>query len=120
MNQTQSREMWDTVEVPVAGMDCAGCTKSVQQALTALPGVHSADVLLSSEKAIIRLDPRQVDLPAIRTAVEGAGYRVPAPVAAEQSPATKAGEQGFTRAVLGFLGAVFGAVLFIVVVVEWL
>jgi Cd2+/Zn2+-exporting ATPase/Cu+-exporting ATPase len=120
MSQTQPRETWETVEVPVAGMDCAGCTKSVQQALTALPGVQSADVLLSSEKAIIRLDPLQVDLPAIRTAVEGAGYRVPEPKAAEQSPATRAGEQGFTRAVFGLLGVVFGAVLFIVVVGEWL
>jgi Cd2+/Zn2+-exporting ATPase/Cu+-exporting ATPase len=120
MSQTKPRETWDTIELPVAGMDCTGCTRSVQQALTALPGVHSADVLLSSEKAIIRLDPRQVDLPAIRTAVEGAGYRVPEPVAAEQSPATRAGEQGFTRAILGLLGVVFGAVLFIVVVGEWL
>ena len=31
-----------TLEVPIAGMDCAGCTRSVQQALTALPGVERA------------------------------------------------------------------------------
>jgi P-type Cu+ transporter len=110
----------ETLELPVAGMDCAGCTKSVQQALTALPGVHSADVLLSSEKAIIRLDPTAVDRPALTRAVESAGYRVPEPIAADQSEATQAGERGFTRAIFGLLGIVFGAVLFIVVVGEWL
>jgi cation transport ATPase len=114
-----TQQTLETLELPVAGMG-AGCTKSVQQALTALPGVHSAEVLLSSEKAIIRLDPTAVDRPALTRAVEGAGYRVPAPIAADQSDATQAGERGFTRAIFGLLGIVFGAVLFIVVVGEWL
>ena len=109
-----------TIEVPIAGMDCAGCTRSVQQALTALPGVHAADVLLASEKAIVRLDPAAVDLPALTRAIERAGYRVSQPIAADESAATEAGERGFTRAVFGLLGVVFGAVLFIVVVGEWL
>jgi len=110
-----------TIEVPVHGMDCVGCTRSVQQALTNLPGVQSADVLLSAEKAIIRLDPAQVDLPMIRRAVEGAGYRVPAPTPApEESRALQAETRGFSRAVFGLFGVVFGAVLFIAVVGEWL
>src|SRR6185295_14288499 len=109
-----------TLELPIAGMDCAGCTRSVQQALTALPGVHSADVLLAAEKAIIRLDPMAVDRATLTSAVEGAGYRVPAPITADESEATAAGERGFTRAIFGLLGIVFGAVLFIVVVGEWL
>ncbi len=108
------------VEIPVAGMDCAGCTRSVRDALVGVPGVRSADVLLASEKAIVRLDPAAVDLPALTRAVEGAGYRVPEPVAAGESAAAEAGERGFARAVFGFLGVVFGAVLFIVVVGEWL
>ena len=49
-----------TLEVPVIGMDCAECTQHVQQAIAALPGVESVDVFLSSEKALIRLDPAQV------------------------------------------------------------
>jgi Cd2+/Zn2+-exporting ATPase/Cu+-exporting ATPase len=35
------------IEFPVRGMDCAGCCSSVQKALTALPGVQHADVLLA-------------------------------------------------------------------------
>jgi len=111
----------ETIELPVQGMDCVGCTKSVQQALLKLDGVEAADVLLSSEKAIVRLDPARVDQDRLRGAVEGAGYTVPTPAAtAGESPATEAGTQHFTRAVLGLFGVVFGAVLFIVVVGEWL
>ena len=110
-----------TVEIPVHGMDCVSCTRSVQQALVALPGVEAADVLLSSEKAVVRLDPTRVDLLALRRAVEGAGYRVPEPVEpTDESAATRAGARGFTRAVLGLFGVVFGAVLFVVVAGEWL
>src|SRR3954469_1550082 len=107
-----------TLELPIAGMDCAGCTRSVQQVLIALPGVHSADVLLASEKAVVRLDSRIVDRAALAAAVAGAGYRVPDPVT-EPSEATQAGERGFTRAIFTLLGIVFGAVLFIIVVGEW-
>ena len=109
-----------TLEIPVAGMDCAGCTRSVQQALSALPGVATADVLLSSEKAIVQIDPTRVDRSVLKRAVEDAGYRVPDLASGNDVPAAEDGSRQFTRAVLGFLGIVFGAVLFIVVVGEWL
>jgi len=108
-----------TLEVPVKGMDCAECTQHVQQAIAALPGVAAVDVFLASEKAIVRLDPGQVDLPAIRKAVAGAGYSVPEPVSTEQPPAPPV-LNDFNRRVLTILGIVFGVVLFVVVVGEWL
>lgn len=105
-----------TLEVPVAGMDCTGCTQHVQHAIANLPGVASVNVFLSSEKAIIQLDPTQVALPAIRMAVENAGYRVldntPLPAAVPLAD--------FTRRIVTLLGIVFGAVLLIIVVGEWL
>ena len=66
-----------TVEIPVKGMDCASCVKHVQEAIETLPGVSSVNVLLSSEKAIVELDPQRVDLPTIAKAVASAGYSVP-------------------------------------------
>ena len=67
-----------TLEISVKGMDCAECTQHVQHAIAKLPGVESANVFLSSEKDIIRLDPTRGDMPAIRTAVASAGnYSVP-------------------------------------------
>ena len=106
-----------TVEIPVRGMDCTECTQHVQHAIAALSGVQSVDVFLSSEKAVVRLDPTKVDLPAIEKAVEGAGYSVP--VSTEAAP-TPSSVSSFGRRILSLLGIVFGAVLFIVVVGEWL
>ncbi len=103
------------LEVPVKGMDCAECTQHVQHAIAALPGIAAVDVFLASEKAIIKLDPSRVDLPAIRQAVAVAGYSVP------ESAAVAAPAQGpllgnFNRRLLTLLGVVFGAVLFVVLV----
>lgn len=106
----------ETLEIPVAGMDCAECTQHVQHAIAELPGVESVNVYLSSEKAVIRLDPLLVELPAIRKAVEKAGYRVPDTTA----PTTTHQLGNFTRRIFVLFGGVFGAVLFIIVVGEWL
>jgi Cd2+/Zn2+-exporting ATPase/Cu+-exporting ATPase len=105
------------MEVPIAGMDCADCTRHVQEAVSALPGVTAVQVLLSSEKAIIQIDPRQVDLPAIRRAVEQAGYQVPATETPAPGPDTG---RPFARQILGLLGVVFGVIFGVVVGGEWL
>lgn len=107
----------ETLEVPIQGMDCAECTLHVQRAIAALPGVASVNVFLASEKAVVQLDPAQTGMPAIRRAVEDAGYSVPMPVTGQASSPPLA---GFTRRVLALFGIVFGAILFIVVVGEWL
>lgn len=106
-----------TLELPVSGMDCTECTQHVQRAIAALPGVQSVDVFLSAEKAVIRLDPTHLDLLAIQQAVAGAGYAVRLPDAA-QPQSSAPGD--FTRQVLTLFGIVFGVVLFVVVVGEWL
>ncbi len=104
------------IEVPVAGMDCTECTMHVQHAIAALPGVESVNVFLASEKASIRLDPALVNMDTIRKAVTGAGYSVP-----DSAPQTvKQPYADFTRRVGTLLAIVFGVVLFVVVVGEWL
>ena len=105
-----------TLEIPVAGMDCAECTQHVQHAITALPGVESVNVFLTSEKAVVRLDPALVDLPAIRKAVEGVGYSVPAINATPAAPQLN----DFSRRIVTLLAVVFGMVLFIIAIGEWL
>lgn len=106
-----------TVEVPIEGMDCAECARHVQHSLAEVPGVTSVNVLLSAEKAILQLDPDQVGMPAIQRAVEHAGYRVPVSQTEAGAPAPA---PDFTRQVLHLFGLIFGAVLLIVVVGEWL
>lgn len=105
-----------TLEVPIQGMDCAECTQHVQKAISKLPGVEAVEVFLASEKAVLRLDPAQVDLPQIRKAVADAGYSIPELHEEEKASSL----QEFSRPILTFLGVVFGVVLFVVVVGEWM
>jgi P-type Cu+ transporter len=108
------------LEVPVQGMDCAECTMHVQHALAALPGVEDVHVLLSSEKAVLQIDPAQVDLPTIRKAVEGAGYTVPESTPEKGAEPAAKPLATFTRPILTLFGIVFGTVLLVVIVGEWL
>lgn len=104
------------VEIPVSGMDCLECTKHVQQAVEGLRGVQSVTVLLASEKAIVRFDPSYLDLSQIQKAIGEAGYSVPVhgKSSDEQSITT------FSRRLVTLLAVVFGAIVFIVVIGEWL
>jgi Cd2+/Zn2+-exporting ATPase/Cu+-exporting ATPase len=106
----------ETVEIPVSGMDCLECTKHVQQAVEGLRGVQSVTVLLASEKAIVRFDPSHLDLSQIQKAIEGAGYSVPASRKASDAQSITA----FSRRLVTVLAVVFGAVLFVAVIGEWL
>lgn len=109
---------FQTIEVPVEGMDCAECTLHVQHAIDSVPGVRSAQVLLGAQKAIIQYDPALAGLPSIRDAVAKAGYRVP-----ESAPSTEPPERSLrdvTRPVFTIFGIIFALVLFITVFGEWL
>lgn len=101
-----------TLEVPITGMDCAECTMHVQHAIEKLPGVQSVNVFLGTEKAVVRLDPARVDLPAIRTAVQGAGYGVPESVPLPTSPVSMG---DFNRRLTLVLVGVFGIILSVVI-----
>jgi P-type Cu+ transporter len=111
-----------TIEVRVLGMDCTECTRHVRQAIAALPGVADVEVLLSAEKAVVQVDPIQVQLPAIYDAIEGAGYRVATPASAAEAASSVTGRVDagqYVRRVSTLLTLVVGAVLFIVVIGEW-
>src|SRR5688500_5161 len=117
-----------TLEIPISGMDCAECTQHVQHAIEKLRGVESVNVFLATEKAILRLDPAQVDLPAIRTAVQDAGYDVPAwepsvfPPVSKDDPSTQFRDsaQGFNRRLNVLLVSVFAIILSVVIFGEGL
>lgn len=108
-----------TIEVPIKGMDCAECTQHVQHAIASLQGVAAVNVFLASEKAVIRLDPARVEMPVIRKAVADAGYSLPEMDRAKSESERRTTED-FTKRILTLFAVVFGFVLFIVVVGEWL
>lgn len=72
------QESKHTVEVslPIAGMTCASCVRRVERALSKVPGVERAAVNLATEKATVTFDPDAANLPALKAAVESAGYGV--------------------------------------------
>ncbi|MDW8270026.1 MAG: cation-translocating P-type ATPase [Anaerolineae bacterium] len=104
------------LEIPITGMDCAECTHHVQRALADLPGVASVQVFLSTEKAVVRLEPdARLDWADLRRAVEAAGYGVGAEVT---TPAV--GMEDFNRRLTVLLAAVFAVVLSVAIVGEGL
>jgi len=108
---------YQIVDVPIEGMDCADCTRHVKRAIESVSGVEAVEVYLTSEKAVIRMRRDRVDLTSIRKAVEGAGYSVPDKTLSANDGTNM---RNYTRAVMTLLGGIFGLVLFVVVVGEWL
>ena len=58
----------------IDGMTCGGCVAAVTRVLSSLPGVVSAQVSLEKAQAIVDHDPATAPLPALRAAVEDAGF----------------------------------------------
>ena len=58
---------------PVSGMTCASCVARVENALTSVPGVISANVNLASEKATVEY-VEGTDIAEMQQAVKEAGY----------------------------------------------
>ncbi|HEY9528935.1 MAG TPA: cation-translocating P-type ATPase [Anaerolineales bacterium] len=106
-----------TLEVPISGMDCAECTQHVRHAIEKLAGVESVDVFLATEKAIVQMDPAQVDISVIRAAVQGAGYDVPASGSPPPAPVSV---NDFNRRLNVLLVSVFSIILGVVIFGEFL
>ena len=61
-----------TIELKISGMTCGACVSHVSKALQGAPGVQSAVVDLASATA--RVEGENLDLAALRAAVEEEGY----------------------------------------------
>jgi Cu+-exporting ATPase len=66
---------YQTIEIPIQGMDCAECVLHVEHALKSVSGVHDAQVYLLTEKAVIQTAVN-LDMQMIQSAVHAAGYEV--------------------------------------------
>ena len=68
----------ETVTLPVAGMTCGNCARSVERKLSSTAGVSRATVNLDAASAIVEFDPSQTAVPKLIAAIEQLGYEVPA------------------------------------------
>jgi len=64
----------ETVTIPVAGMSCASCVAKIEEGLASLPGVLSAAVNFSAERATVEYVPTQVAVEGLRGAIQELGY----------------------------------------------
>ncbi len=66
---------WKEVTIPIDGMTCAACTKSIEKAIGKLTGIERASVSFASEKAVVKYSPKAIRLSEIKQAIAKAGYK---------------------------------------------
>ncbi len=66
-----------TVSLPVSGMTCGGCARTIQKKLSSTPGVSKAAVDLEGKTASVEFDPAKTSVEALVGAIEKLGYQVP-------------------------------------------
>jgi len=67
-----------TLNLPVRGMTCGNCARSVERKLAATPGVSKVTVDLAGGSAAVEYDGAVVQAEALAGAVRQLGYEVPA------------------------------------------
>ncbi len=64
----------ERVQLPVSGMSCQACARSVRGALLSVPGVAEAEVNFAAHTATIARDPAVATGPLLAAALQRAGY----------------------------------------------
>jgi P-type Cu+ transporter len=82
----------ERVDLPVSGMTCAACARSIERTLASTSGVTRANVNLATNTATVEFDPAQVRVGDFVTAIEDLGYGVP-----DTEPAVDATETQYRR-----------------------
>src|SRR5579871_2378521 len=69
----------ERVDLPVSGMSCAACARSIENQLTATAGVKRAHVNFATATATVEYDPGSAGVRNLVDAIEELGYGVPQP-----------------------------------------
>jgi Cu+-exporting ATPase len=67
----------EEVELPIGGMTCAACARTVERQLAGSPGVEKASVNFATKIASVSYNPAQTRVEDLVAAVEEVGYEVP-------------------------------------------
>jgi Cu+-exporting ATPase len=101
------------VELPIGGMTCAACARTVERQLASSPGVEKASVNLATKIASVSYNPDQTGVEELVAAVEDVGYEVPTD---SQEIAAAAESRSLRQRLL--VGAVFATPVFILGMLE--
>ena len=67
----------ERIDLPVSGMTCAACARTIERTLSHTPGVERARVNLATNTATVEYDPERVRVRDFVGAIEELGYGVP-------------------------------------------
>jgi len=73
----------ERVDLPLSGMSCAACARSIENQLTGTAGVISAHVNFATSTATVEYDPARAAVRNLVDAIEELGYGVPQAEAGE-------------------------------------
>jgi Cu+-exporting ATPase len=96
----------ERVDLPVSGMTCAACARSIERTLASTPGVARANVNLATNTATVEFDPGIAGLGDFVGAIEGLGFGVP-----EHAAPPDAAEHGYRRRLI--VAVIFAAPVFV-------
>ncbi len=65
------------IELPIGGMTCAACARTVERQLGSTEGVRQANVNFATRTASVLYDPAQTRVEGLIAAVEDVGFEVP-------------------------------------------
>jgi Cu+-exporting ATPase len=81
----------DTITLPVTGMSCAACARTIELTLKDVPGVSAAGVNYATGRATVVFDPAMVAPAGLVEAVRSVGYDVLPVAAASAGTDSRAG-----------------------------
>ena len=101
------------VELPIGGMTCAACARTIEKQLSGTAGVESASVNFATRSALVRFNGDTTGVERLAAAVEDVGYTVP-----QESPddAEAAEVRGIRKHLI--FGAVFAIPVFVLGMLE--
>ncbi|HVW86588.1 MAG TPA: HAD-IC family P-type ATPase, partial [Bryobacteraceae bacterium] len=67
----------EEVELPIGGMSCAACARTIERQLASTQGVEQANVNFATKTASVRFDPARAGVATLVAAVENVGFEVP-------------------------------------------
>ena len=67
----------ERVDLPVSGMTCAACARTIERTLANAPGVSRANVNLATNTATVEYDASRTGVRDFVGAIEELGYGVP-------------------------------------------
>ncbi|MEP6715855.1 MAG: cation transporter, partial [Terriglobia bacterium] len=65
------------VELPIGGMTCAACARTIEKQLGSSEGVRKASVNFATRTASVAFNPTLTRVESLIQAVEGVGFQVP-------------------------------------------